>query len=186
MAARGRENSPSSSSLQTTTASQPATTMTITTTGPATSTRSQQVCRSSPAPTDGGCPAINGTIYQPKNAIGQDIILAELGQPQSFKQLCATNHPSGSGSGPNTHLFDIMKPYLPSLEECITARAYYNLQLNVNERILGKTNIGEFGLCRSVSIVKRERDYCYLKNGTGTNDAFGVPLDFASAVLLDV
>lgn len=107
----------------------------------------------SPAPTDEGCPNINGTAYTPVDASGKAIPLsgAAGGAAQSFLRYCDTNWPSGPDYG-NPRIHDIMKLYLPSLEACITACAAYNFNYEANRA----KGIGsqEGGLCRAVSIVK--------------------------------
>lgn len=105
----------------------------------------------SPAPTDEGCPNINGTAYTPVDASGKAIQLDAGGAAQSFLRYCDTNWPAGSDYG-NPGIHDIMKMYLPSLEDCITACASYNQNYRANlDRGIGDSGSG---LCRAVSIVK--------------------------------
>ncbi|KAK4136678.1 hypothetical protein BT67DRAFT_187736 [Trichocladium antarcticum] len=151
---------------------------TTTTPAPTSTTARANAAAVSPAPTDGGCPDMDGTAYTPLDAGGRAIAL-RAGGAQAFRRLCATNYPSGALYG-NPRIHDIVKLWLPSLEACIGACAAYNLAYEANAA--GRVAAG--GLCRSVAVVKIEGEYCYLKNGTGTNETFGRPSIYSSAVLL--
>jgi hypothetical protein len=108
----------------------------------------------SPAPRDAGCPNINGTFYTPSDASGKLIAIQSDGiySDQIFVQLCNTNYPSGAEYG-NPGIYDILKMYVPSLEDCITACAYYNRQYQINQA----KGVPRTGLCKSVAIVKAGR-----------------------------
>jgi hypothetical protein len=69
---------------------------------------------------------------------------------QSFTRLCSTNFPSGKAWG-NPGIDDIIKLYLPTLEDCIAACAMYNLNYQSN---LGQGLGSSAGYCRAVTIVK--------------------------------
>lgn len=127
---------------------------------------------------DGGCPRINGTTFTPLGPDGAQIVAFAGRQPQSFTQLCYTNYPSGPAYG-NPGTTDLLRFYTRTLEDCITACASWN-QAYPNSRLTD----GSRGMCRSVALVKTPGEYCYLKNATGTNDTFGAPGQFVSAVLL--
>ncbi|KAL2270965.1 hypothetical protein VTJ83DRAFT_336 [Remersonia thermophila] len=136
----------------------------------------------SPAPTDDGCPDIDESTYQPRDAFGKAAPLKALGgRAQRFVVRCDTNWPSGAKFG-NPGIQDIMKLYLPSLEACMDACAVYNQKYEANlAEGFGETAAG---LCRAVTVVKRSGEYCYLKNGTGTINTYGRPDEFASAELV--
>ena len=104
---------------------------------------------------------------------------------QSFVRICNRNYPGGAAYG-NPYTLDIMKLYLPTLEACIDACAMYNIvfQQNKPQRPGGADDVADWGLCRSVAIVKSSGGYCYLKNATGKDDTFGAPENFSSGVLL--
>lgn len=111
-----------------------------------TSTASAVTGSSSPAPTDGGCPAINGTTYTPLNSTGGAISIDTTATSQSFIEVCDVNWPQGEPNG-NPYVVDIMSLYLSSLEDCMTACAEYNVGHASN----GGSNTM---YCRSVSILK--------------------------------
>lgn len=160
------ESSPTGSSSSTTQTESP----TTTTRNPPGAT--------SPAPTD-GCPNNNGTSFSPLDAEGKAIPLGA--GAQSFLRLCNTNWPGGATYG-NPGVHDIMKVYVPSLEDCITACASYNINYQANADIGAAAG----GLCRAVSIVKKAGEYCYLKNATGKVDFRGdKPEIYSSALLLE-
>ncbi|KAJ8130957.1 hypothetical protein O1611_g2666 [Lasiodiplodia mahajangana] len=115
----------------------------------------------SPAPTDGGCPVINGTTYTPHNSTGGTISLGDGTAPQSFVQVCDTNWPAGEGNG-NPNVVDLLVAYLPTLEDCAALCAQYNVAHRLNGGATG-------GYCRSVNILKDVGGNCYLKNAVGAN-----------------
>jgi hypothetical protein len=130
----------------------------LSTTATTTTTTSPAAGATSPAPTDEGCPNINGTAYTPIGPNGKALPLQSGGPAQQFLRLCSTNWPAGPAYG-NPGVHDIMKMYLPSLEACITACAEYNVNL---ERNLGQgigVVAGESGLCRAVSVVKTRESF---------------------------
>ncbi|GAB1310168.1 Putative membrane protein insertase [Madurella fahalii] len=174
----GTQSSASSTASTTPTISTSTDTGSTTSSTTSTSTR-PAAAAVSPAPRDDGCPSINGTAYTPVDAGGNAMPLRTGGAAQSFMRLCNTNYPSGRGFG-NPDIHDILKMYLPSLEDCITACAAYNWQYQRNVEI----GVPGGGLCRSVAIIKTTGEYCYLKNGTGTNNTFGRPELYSSAVLI--
>ncbi|KAL1844366.1 hypothetical protein VTJ49DRAFT_45 [Mycothermus thermophilus] len=149
---------------------------------PPTRTTSSVRGGASPAPTDDGCPDIDDSTYQPRDAFGNAAPLKALGgKAQQFVVRCDTNWPSGAKYG-NPGIQDIMKLYLPSLEACIDACAVYNQKYEANlAEGFGETAAG---LCRAVTVVKAAGEYCYLKNGTGKVNNYGRPEQFASAELL--
>lgn len=100
----------------------------------------------SPSPTDGGCPSINGTTYTPLNSTGGPIATTTEGDAMSFVEVCDMNWPAGEGNG-NAGVVDIMSLYLPSLEDCMTACAQYNVGHAANG---GEST----GYCGSVAILK--------------------------------
>ncbi|KAK3328932.1 hypothetical protein B0H66DRAFT_539768 [Apodospora peruviana] len=185
MAASKSKSSTSSSSdfssNNTTSNSPPATT---TTSAPSITTVVGTGPTVSPAPVDGGagCPSIDGTKFIPLNAQGQQIAIDSSIPSQSFAVECNTNYPSGEAYG-NPFLYDIMILYLPSLDDCIAACASYNA-MYTRPQVLFDANAGK-GFCRSVTIVKSPGEYCYLKNGTATNNTFGNPGGFTSARLIE-
>lgn len=71
------------------------------------------------------------------------------GAAQSFVRLCNTDFPSGEAYG-NPGIHDILKLYMPTLEDCITTCAAYNVQYQTNSA----NGIPGGGLCRSVAIIK--------------------------------
>jgi hypothetical protein len=113
------------------------------------------------------------------NSEGTPWIVSDGLRPQSFRQLCDTNYPSGAIYG-NPGTADLLRFYTPTLEACITACAAWNVAYPHS----GLTD-GPRGNCRSVALLKRPGEYCYLKNATGTNNTGGVQNVFVSAVLLD-
>ncbi|KAK1828774.1 hypothetical protein QBC39DRAFT_264448 [Podospora conica] len=123
-----------------------------------------QAAGMSPAPSD-GCPAIDGTTYVPKRADGVPVLIDITAPEMTFTRHCATDFSSGpSGGNPDIH--DILKLYVPTLEECITVCAMYNARYQY--KIDKKIEVAG-GLCKSVTIVKKPGGYCYLKNGTAKN-----------------
>ncbi|KAI1488931.1 hypothetical protein F5X96DRAFT_43424 [Biscogniauxia mediterranea] len=132
-------------------------------------------------PTDGGCPQISGQTYTPYAVDGQPIPLSsgEGGSQagQLFRQQCYTNWVSSAASG--TH--DILRIYMPTLENCIMTCAEYNAAYRAG--LASGAGVGG-GYCVAVSIVKRSAGFCYLKNGTVTNDTLGNPEAYSSAVLI--
>lgn len=133
----------------------------------------------SPAPTDGGCPRINGSTYTPTDADGSQIVPPGGQEPQIFQVLCDTNYPSGAVYG-NPTAFDLLKLYTATLDDCITACAAWNLAYPNS----GLTD-GATGECRGVALIKVPGEYCYLKNSsTLVNNTFGSPNNFVSAILL--
>ncbi|KAK3299565.1 uncharacterized protein B0H64DRAFT_355768 [Chaetomium fimeti] len=144
-----------------------------------TKTTSSASRASSEAPTDGGCPDINGSSFTPRDASGKTMPLSAGEPAQSFLRYCSTNWPSGARYG-NPGLRDIMKVYQPSLEDCIAACASYNVNYKANAG-------GDLtGLCRAVTVVKMDGEFCYLKNDTGSIAFVNSkqPELFSSAVLL--
>ncbi|KAF2962873.1 hypothetical protein GQX73_g10700 [Xylaria multiplex] len=126
-------------------------------------------------PTDGGCPGINGLGYTPYSADGKPIPLRTGEAPQEFKEQCYTNWVNTA----NTH--DILRTYTPTLENCIVVCAEYNKAYATN--LENNRGVGG-GPCVAVTIVKEHAGFCYLKNGTGTNDTMGSPGSYSSAVLV--
>jgi acetamidase/formamidase len=99
---------------------------------------------------------------------------------QDFRLFCNTNWPT-SVSSENPGIHDILKVYAPDLTTCITLCAEYNeqYQTSLNNGI----DVGG-GFCKVATITKKQGGFCYLRNGTGTtNDTFGTPSDYTSAVL---
>ncbi|KAK1848758.1 hypothetical protein CCHR01_08597 [Colletotrichum chrysophilum] len=156
--------------------SNPSATTTAATSAAATAQASGSVL---PAPTDGGCPKINSTTFTPLDAIGAVIDLSN-GQGQTFRQLCEVNYPGGAAYG-NPGIYDILKAYVSTFDECMTLCAAYNQAYYTN---LGNGDVAKGGYCRSVAMIKTPGEYCYLKNGTGVSDTFGHPKDFVSAVVV--
>lgn len=60
---------------------------------------------------------------------------------------------------------------------CAAYNAAYRANLNNNVPVGG-------GYCVGVTLEKIDAGFCYLKNGTGTNDTMGNPDTYSSAVLL--
>ncbi|KAI0487023.1 hypothetical protein F4859DRAFT_510805 [Xylaria cf. heliscus] len=126
-------------------------------------------------PTDGGCPNIDGLKYMPYSADGKPIPVQTNQDPQEFREQCWTNWVNTA----STH--DILRTYTPTLENCITVCAEYNKAYATNLQ----NNVGAGGgPCVAVTIVKDHAGFCYLKNGTGTNDTMGSPNVYSSAVLI--
>ncbi|KAI0592705.1 hypothetical protein F4775DRAFT_102970 [Biscogniauxia sp. FL1348] len=128
-------------------------------------------------PSDGGCPQIEGQTYTPYAVNGQPIPLEDGQGGQTFRQQCYTNWVSSAASG--TH--DILRIYMPTLENCIMTCAEYNAAYRAG--LAGGAGVGG-GYCVAVSIVKQSAGFCYLKNGTATNDTTGTPEAYSSAVLI--
>ncbi|GAW15892.1 hypothetical protein ANO14919_053140 [Xylariales sp. No.14919] len=126
-------------------------------------------------PTDGGCPGINNLGYTPYSADGKPIPLSEGDAPQEFREQCWTNWVNTA----STH--DILRTYTPTLENCIVVCAEYNKAYATN--LENNRGVGG-GPCVAVTIVKEHAGFCYLKNGTGTNDTMGSPGSYSSAVLV--
>lgn len=138
-----------STSPTSSTSSEPAGTSTISTSSESsTKTTSSASRATSAAPTDGGCPDINGSAFTPRDAAGNTIPLSAGEPAQSFLRYCSTNWPAGAKFG-NPDVRDLMKVYQPSLEDCIAACASYNVNY--------KANAGgdPTGLCRAVTVVKK-------------------------------
>ncbi|KAI1206717.1 uncharacterized protein F4807DRAFT_463406 [Annulohypoxylon truncatum] len=161
----GTSSSSSSAGGATPTSSQPAATTTVTSTGP--------------IPSDSGCPLINGQTYTPYAVDGSDFPLQSGKEGQQFKQQCYTNYVSSAAA--QTH--DILKIYMPTLENCIMACAAYNEAYASN--LANNTGVGG-GYCVAVTLNKINAGFCYLKNGTTTNDTMGHPDLYSSAVLLNL
>ncbi|KAI0904066.1 hypothetical protein F4823DRAFT_235949 [Ustulina deusta] len=126
-------------------------------------------------PTDGGCPGINNIGYTPYSADGKTIPVRTGQAPQEFREQCWTNWANTA----STH--DILRTYTPTLENCIVVCAEYNKAYAANL----ENNVGVGGgPCVAVTIVKEHAGFCYLKNGTGTNDTMGSPGSYSSAVLV--
>ncbi|KAJ8110747.1 hypothetical protein ONZ43_g5793 [Nemania bipapillata] len=150
---------------------------------PATSTTPTSVASSPTAsstvdnlvPTDGGCPGIDGVAYTAYSADGNTIPLEEGGSPQEFREQCYTNWVNTD----STH--DILRTYTPTLENCIVVCAEYNKAYLTN--LAAGTGVGG-GPCVAVTIVKDHAGFCYLKNGTATNNTMGNPKMYSSATLL--
>ncbi|KAM7224546.1 hypothetical protein V8F06_000327 [Rhypophila decipiens] len=171
-----------STSSQTTTAANtfPATTQTVpvppTISLPPTSSTSSLAAStassssSDPAiPFDGGCPRVNNTRFTPRTSSGQAFAVPDVVNSQSFLRLCNTNFPGGAAYG-NPGVVDIFKTFAASLDECMALCAAYNADPGSTQFQRDKGFSDEF---------------CYLKNGTGVNNTFGAPNDFASAVLIE-
>ncbi|KAI0379053.1 hypothetical protein F5Y04DRAFT_133421 [Hypomontagnella monticulosa] len=144
---------------------------------PTTSSGSSAATLSGPTPSDSGCPLIDGQTYTPYAVDGKPIPLQEGLEGQQFKQQCYTNYVSSGHS--ETH--DIYRIFMPTLENCIMACAEYNAAYHAN--LQDGTGVGG-GYCVSVTIAKISAGFCYLKNGTTTNDTQGQPDLYSSAVLL--
>ncbi|KAI0809594.1 hypothetical protein GGR55DRAFT_157271 [Xylaria sp. FL0064] len=125
-------------------------------------------------PTD-GCPGVDNIGYTPYSADGQPIPLRAGEAPQEFKEQCWTNWANTA----STH--DILRTYTPTLEECIVVCAEYNKAYEAN--LANNIDVGG-GPCVAVTIVKEHAGFCYLKNGTGTNDTMGSPGSYSSALLV--
>ncbi|KAI0098148.1 hypothetical protein GGR51DRAFT_436068 [Nemania sp. FL0031] len=126
-------------------------------------------------PTD-GCPGVDGVAYTAYSADGKTVPLRAGGAPQEFKEQCWTN----LANTDSTH--DILRTYTPTLENCIVVCAEYNKAYLTN--LDNDTGVGG-GPCVGVTIVKEHAGFCYLKNGTGTNDTMGNPNMYSSAVLIN-
>ncbi|KAI1099269.1 hypothetical protein F4804DRAFT_322421 [Jackrogersella minutella] len=161
--ANGPQSSSSSTDTPTPTSSQGGATTTGATSGP--------------IPSDSGCPLINGQTYTPYAVDGKPIPLQQGLEGQQFKQECYTNYVSS----PTTPTHDILRIYMPTLENCMMACAEYNSAYHAN--VANNTGVGG-GYCVAVTIVKVNAGFCYLKNGTTTNDTMGQPNTYSSAVLL--
>ncbi|KAK4147862.1 uncharacterized protein C8A04DRAFT_24421 [Dichotomopilus funicola] len=179
----GSSGSPASSESSTATtppSDSPSTTSTPTASDTPSTTTQATPGQVSPAPSDGGCPGVNGTAFTPLDAHGKPMPIAANGPGQTFRRLCRTNWPSGHQYH-NPGIYDIIKLYLPSLDDCITACAAYNVNFLSNKAAGNGISAG--GLCTAVTIIKKEGEYCYLKNGTGNMDTFGQPNLYTSAIL---
>lgn len=78
------------------------------------------------------------------------------GPGQTFRRLCRTNWPSGQQYH-NPGIHDIIKLYLPSLDDCITACAEYNVNFLSNKAHGNGVTAG--GLCTAVTIIKTGESY---------------------------
>ncbi|KAF7859527.1 uncharacterized protein EAF02_010975 [Botrytis sinoallii] len=107
---------------------------------------------------------VNDSLVQPLSSEGSAINLS--GIAQTFRVACYTNYLSGAQYG-NPRIYDIMKIYMPDLTQCMMACAEYNAGYSTN--LQGGIDVGG-GLCRAVSMVIKDREFCYLKNGTGVNN----------------
>ncbi|KAI2637760.1 hypothetical protein GGS26DRAFT_603456 [Hypomontagnella submonticulosa] len=141
-----------------------------------TPTSSGQTGGSSTVPLSGPTPSDSGT-YTPYAVDGKPIPLQEGLEGQQFKQQCYTNYIASGHS--QTH--DILRIFMPTLENCMMACAEYNAAYHAN--LQDGTGVGG-GYCVSVTIAKINAGFCYLKNGTTTNDTQGRPDLYSSAVLL--
>ncbi|KAI1325245.1 hypothetical protein F5Y16DRAFT_378316 [Xylariaceae sp. FL0255] len=131
-------------------------------------------------PTDGGCPGINNKFYTAYGADGAPVALqAGSNEGQEFTEQCYTNWVNVNGSS-----HDIFRTYTPELEQCIVVCAEYNAAYvaNVKSGLISKNGGG--GLCVAVTLVKMHAGFCYLKNGTTTNDTMGAPDGYSSAILI--
>lgn len=128
-------------------------------------------------PSDSGCPQIEGQTYTPYAVDGKPIPLEQGGASQEFAQHCYTNFVSSAAA--QTH--DILKIFMPTLENCIMTCAEYNAAYRAN--LDANAGVGG-GYCVGVTLEKFDAGFCYLKNGTGTNDTMGRPDVYSSAVLL--
>ncbi|KAI1438861.1 hypothetical protein GGR50DRAFT_702829 [Xylaria sp. CBS 124048] len=126
-------------------------------------------------PTDGGCPAIDNLGYSAYSADGKPIPAADGQQPQEFREQCFTNWANTGAQ------HDIMTTYTPTLEECIVVCAEYNR--GYEQSLSQHVDVGG-GPCVAVTLHKVHAGFCYLKNGTGTNDTLGTPEMYSSAVLI--
>ncbi|KAI1343582.1 hypothetical protein F5Y15DRAFT_370481 [Xylariaceae sp. FL0016] len=128
-------------------------------------------------PTDGDCPGIQDATYTPYAVDGQPIPLASGLAPQEFKQQCWTNYVAGAG----TDIHDILRIFMPTLENCMMTCAEYNAAYRAG--LEQNAGVGG-GYCVAVSLEKKDAGFCYLKNGTATNDTMGTPDGYSSAILL--
>ncbi|XXH02749.1 hypothetical protein Hte_009134 [Hypoxylon texense] len=128
-------------------------------------------------PSDSGCPQIEGQTYTPYAVDGNPIPLEEGGTSQAFTQHCYTNFVSSATA--QTH--DILKIFMPTLENCIMTCASYNAAYRAN--LNAGVGVGG-GYCVGVTLEKIDAGFCYLKNGTSTNDTMGRPDQYSSATLL--
>ncbi|KAI1779127.1 hypothetical protein F4818DRAFT_239962 [Hypoxylon cercidicola] len=128
-------------------------------------------------PSDGGCPQIEGQTYTPYAVDGNPIPLEQGLEPQEFTQHCYTNFVSSTVE--QTH--DILKIFMPTLENCMMTCASYNAAYRAN--LNANVGVGG-GYCVGVTLEKFDAGFCYLKSGTSTNDTMGRPDVYSSAVLL--
>jgi hypothetical protein len=63
-----------------------------------------------------------------------------------------------------------MKLWTVDLETCVSVCAEWNAGLASR----GGGGAGDVNLCRVVSLVQAPGEFCYLKNGTGTNNTSGL------------
>ncbi|KAI0965411.1 hypothetical protein F4678DRAFT_335705 [Xylaria arbuscula] len=166
-ASRGDDSNPSDS--QSTASSAISSTASSTASSPTASSTTDSLI-----PTD-GCPGINKVGYTPYSADGKPIPVQADQSPQEFKEQCWTNWANTA----STH--DILRTYTPTLENCITVCAEYNKAYASN--LANNIDVGG-GPCVAVTIVKEHAGFCYLKNGTGTNDTMGSPGSYSSAILV--
>lgn len=113
--------------------------------------------------------------YTPYSADGKVVPLQDGGPSQEFREQCWTNWANTA----STH--DILRTYTPTLENCIVVCAEYNKSYLTN--LKNNKGVGG-GPCVAVTIAKEHAGFCYLKNGTGTNDTMGRPEMYSSAILV--
>ncbi|KAL7621388.1 hypothetical protein AAE478_008710 [Parahypoxylon ruwenzoriense] len=135
------------------------------------------VAANGPLPSDGGCPLIEGQRYTPYSVDGKAIPLEKGQEGQQFRQQCYTNYVASTAA--RTH--NILRIFMPTLENCMMACAEYNSAYRGG--LNGDAGVGG-GYCVAVTLEKVESGFCYLKNGTSTNDTQGQPEIYSSAVLL--
>ncbi|KAI1504935.1 hypothetical protein F5X99DRAFT_370322 [Biscogniauxia marginata] len=128
-------------------------------------------------PSDSGCPQIEGQTYTPYAVNGQPIPFEDGLEGQQFRQQCYTNYVSAAAT--STH--DILRIFMPTLENCMMTCAEYNAGYRAG--LKGGAGVGG-GYCVAVSLDKESAGFCYLKNGTGANDTMGRPEAHSSAVLI--
>ncbi|KAK5631476.1 hypothetical protein RRF57_007190 [Xylaria bambusicola] len=149
------------------------------------STASSTVSSATPSPTSSSptdsliptddCPGVNNKAYTPYSADGLPIPIKDGQEPQKFQEQCWTNWVNTDA----TH--DILRTYTPTLENCLSVCAEYNKAYAAN--LEKNAGVGG-GFCVAITIVKEHAGFCYLKNGTGTNDTMGRPGSYSSALLL--
>ncbi|KAI0202836.1 hypothetical protein F4808DRAFT_458550 [Astrocystis sublimbata] len=168
--APGGDNNPSTSAGSSSNGSTP----TSTTSSPTASSSSSST-NDPLVPMDGGCPGIDNMSYTPYSADGKPIPIEANSSPQEFREQCWTSWENTA----TTH--DILRTYTPTLEQCITVCAEYNKAYARN--LKNGVAVGG-GPCVAVTIVKDHAGFCYLKNGTGTNNTMGTPNVYSSAILI--
>jgi hypothetical protein len=152
-------------------------TLSIATSTSSTASGTSTVSADGSVPSDGGCPTIEGKKYTPYAVDGQPIPLQDGLSGQSFQQQCYTNWVSNSTDA--TH--DILRLFMPTLENCMMACAEYNSAYRKN--VKAGVSVGG-GYCVAVTIAKEEAGFCLLKNSTGANDTLGRPQIYSSGILL--